>query len=38
VLSELLWRGETSVTVLGEDGNPHGSLTVAAILARGRPG
>jgi len=37
VLSELVWRGETSVTVVGEDGKPRGCLTVAAILAHGRP-
>jgi len=37
VLSELLWRGATCATVLGEDGTPCGQLTVATILARGRP-
>jgi len=37
VLSELLWRGAESATVLGEDGRPKGHLTVAAILARGHP-
>jgi len=37
VLSELLWRGATCAVVLGEDGTPCGQLTVAAILARGRP-
>jgi len=37
VLSELLWCGAGSVVVLGEDGRPRGHLTVAAILARGRP-
>ncbi|MBV8145078.1 MAG: ABC transporter ATP-binding protein [Gammaproteobacteria bacterium] len=37
VLSELLWSGATSATVLGEDGSARGQLDVAAILARGRP-
>jgi osmoprotectant transport system ATP-binding protein len=37
VLSELLWSGTASALVLGEDGSPRGQLTVAAILARGRP-
>ena len=37
VLSELLWRGESSALVLGEDGAPRGQLTVAAILARAHP-
>ncbi len=37
VLSELLWSGATSALVLGEDGAPRGQLTVAAILAHGRP-
>jgi osmoprotectant transport system ATP-binding protein len=37
VLSELLWSGAASALVLGEDGAPRGQLTVAAILARGRP-
>ena len=37
VLSELLWRGAESVTVRDADGTPRGHLTVAAILARGRP-
>ncbi len=37
VLSELVWRGAESALVLGEDGAPLGQLTVAAILARGRP-
>jgi osmoprotectant transport system ATP-binding protein len=37
VLSELLWRREASVLVLGEDGSPRGQLTVAAILARAHP-
>jgi len=37
VLSELLWRGGESVTVVDENGTPRGRLTVAAILARGRP-
>ncbi len=37
VLSELLWRGAESATVTDADGTPRGRLTVAAILARGRP-
>jgi osmoprotectant transport system ATP-binding protein len=37
VLSELLWSGAASALVLGEDGSPRGQLSVAAILARGRP-
>jgi len=37
VLSELLWSGATSALVLGDDGAPRGQLTVAAILAHGRP-
>ena len=37
VLSEILWSGAGSALVLGEDGAPRGQLTVAAILARGRP-
>jgi osmoprotectant transport system ATP-binding protein len=38
VLSELLWRGCDGATVIDADGMPQGRLTVAAILARGRPG
>jgi osmoprotectant transport system ATP-binding protein len=37
VLSELLWRGSEYATVVDADGTPRGQLTVAAILARGRP-
>ena len=37
VLSELLWRGSECATVVDADGTPRGRLTVAAILARGRP-
>lgn len=37
VLSELLWRGNECATVVDADGTPRGRLTVAAILARGRP-
>src|SRR5438270_657696 len=37
VLSELLWRGAESAIVTDADGTPRGRLTVAAILARGRP-
>jgi osmoprotectant transport system ATP-binding protein len=36
-LSELLWRGSDSGTVVDDDDKPCGRLTVAAILARGRP-
>ena len=35
-LSELVWRGAQSATVIGADGQPCGGLTVDAILARGR--
>ena len=38
VLSELMWRGVESATVLDGDGTPCGHLTVAAILARGQAG
>ena len=37
VLSQLLWCGANSVRVVGEDGTTRGHLTVAAILAHGRP-
>jgi osmoprotectant transport system ATP-binding protein len=37
VLSQLLWCGANSVRVVGEDGATRGHLTVAAILAHGRP-
>jgi osmoprotectant transport system ATP-binding protein len=37
VLSDLLWSGAAAAAVVGEDGNPRGHLTVAAILARARP-
>jgi len=36
-LSELLWRGSDCGTVIDGEGKPRGRLTVAAILARGRP-
>ena len=36
-LSELLWRGADSARVVDADGTVRGRLTVAAILARGRP-
>ena len=36
-LSQLLWCGADSAGVLDEQGRPCGRLTVAAILARGRP-
>jgi osmoprotectant transport system ATP-binding protein len=38
VLSELLWCGAESAAVMDADGTPRGYLTIAAILARGRPG
>ena len=38
VLAELVWRGATTATVLKADGTPGGHLTLAGILARGRPG
>jgi osmoprotectant transport system ATP-binding protein len=37
VLCELVWRGVDSVRVVDPDGTPRGQLTVAAILAHGRP-
>jgi osmoprotectant transport system ATP-binding protein len=37
VLSELLWRGAESARVVDAGGATLGHLTVAAILARGRP-
>jgi osmoprotectant transport system ATP-binding protein len=37
VLSELMWRGVTAARVTEADGTARGHLTVAAILARGRP-
>jgi len=37
VLSQLLWSGAESATVVDADGTARGSLTVAAILSRGRP-
>jgi len=36
-LSELLWCGADSVSVVDADGRPHGRLTVDLILARGHP-
>jgi len=36
VLSDLMWRGADSATVVDADGTPRGHLTVAAILAHGR--
>jgi osmoprotectant transport system ATP-binding protein len=38
VLSDLMWRGADSATVVDADGTPRGHLTVAAILAHGRAG
>ncbi|HUN71952.1 MAG TPA: ABC transporter ATP-binding protein [Steroidobacteraceae bacterium] len=37
-LSELLWRGSERAIVVDDKRAPCGQLTVAAILARGRPG
>jgi osmoprotectant transport system ATP-binding protein len=37
VLSELMWRGVDAARVTDADGTARGHLTVAAILARGRP-
>jgi len=37
VLSELLWQGASTAVVLDADGTPRGQLSVATILARGRP-
>jgi osmoprotectant transport system ATP-binding protein len=37
VLSELLWCGQDSARVVDADGTVRGRLTVAAILAHGRP-
>jgi osmoprotectant transport system ATP-binding protein len=37
VLSELMWRGVNAARVTGADGTVRGHLTVAAILAHGRP-
>ena len=36
-LSELVWRGADSAQVVDADGRARGVLTVAAILAHGRP-
>ena len=37
VLSQLLWSGADSATVLAADGTVRGHLTLGAILAHGRP-
>jgi osmoprotectant transport system ATP-binding protein len=37
VLSDLLWSGAPAATVLNADGTPCGRLTLAGILAHGRP-
>ena len=37
VLSDLLWSGADSARVVEADGTVRGRLTIAAILARGRP-
>ena len=37
-LSELVWSGAESAAVMDADGTRRGCLTLAAILARGRPG
>jgi osmoprotectant transport system ATP-binding protein len=36
-LSQLVWAGASSANVVAADGTPCGQLSVAAILARGRP-
>jgi osmoprotectant transport system ATP-binding protein len=36
-LSEILWSGADSALVVDADGTPRGHLTLAAILAHGRP-
>jgi osmoprotectant transport system ATP-binding protein len=36
-LSEMLWCGAQSAQIVDADGSPRGQLTVAAILAHGRP-
>jgi len=36
-LSELLWSGSEAGLVIEADGSPRGIVTVAAILAHGRP-
>jgi osmoprotectant transport system ATP-binding protein len=38
VLSDLVWTGALEATVLNADGTPRGRLTLAGILARGKPG
>jgi osmoprotectant transport system ATP-binding protein len=37
VLSDLLWSGAAEAIVMNADGSPLGRLTVAGILAHGRP-
>jgi hypothetical protein len=37
-LSEIVWCGADAAQVMAADGTPRGSLTVASILAHGRPG
>ena len=37
-LSDLVWRGAESATVVDADGTARGYITVASILAHGRPG
>ena len=36
-LSELVWRGVDRALVVDDEGRPRGQLTVASILAHGRP-
>jgi osmoprotectant transport system ATP-binding protein len=36
-LSQLLWCGQESATVIAEDGSVRGHLTIEAILTHGRP-
>jgi osmoprotectant transport system ATP-binding protein len=37
VLSDLVWSGAPEATVLNTDGTPCGRLTLAGILAHGKP-
>jgi osmoprotectant transport system ATP-binding protein len=37
VLSDLVWRGAESATVVDAHGSALGALTIDAILAHGRP-
>jgi osmoprotectant transport system ATP-binding protein len=37
-LSELMWRGVEGAPVINADGTPAGVITIASIVAHGRPG